>query len=185
MKKQTYQTIKSRIAYEGKFISVEKNAVVFPTGKDGIYEVFRKSDFSLVIPKRGDVFILVGQYRYPTGAYSIEFPQGGKSAGEESFEVCAKRELREETGYRAEKLEYLGDHYPCQSLSKMKYSIFLCEELSYSTTLRDDSEFGMDLITLSYKELLQKISSNEIVDAPTVAAFCLFCIKKGIPPIQI
>lgn len=180
MKKQEYKTLKSETAYAGKFISIVKNDVVFPTGNTGVYEVFQKSDFTLVIPKLEDKFILIGQYRYPTGLYSIEFPQGGKKSPEESFEECAKRELEEETGYKPAQLEYLGDHYPCQSLSKMKCAIYYSEKLEKGMTSRDDSEYGMDVYLLSMKELQEKIASNEIIDAPTIAALNLYCIKKGL-----
>jgi ADP-ribose pyrophosphatase len=180
MKNYKYQTLKTDLAYPGKFISIVRNDVIFPTGKKGIYEVFQKSDFALVIPKKENKFLLIGQYRYPTGLYSIEFPQGGKKTEEETFEKCAKRELEEETGYQTEELEYLGDQYPCQSLSKMRCSIYFSEKLHIGTSSRDDSEFGMDVYELSYDELIQKIASNEIIDAPTIAAFNLYCIKKGL-----
>jgi ADP-ribose pyrophosphatase YjhB (NUDIX family) len=176
IKTDKYKTEKSEYGYRGKFISLIKNDVVFPNKIKGTYEVFQKSDFTLVIPKLNNIFLMVRQYRYPTGRYSLEFPQGGKRGGE-SFSKCATRELEEETGYKPLKLVPLGEHYPCQSLSKMKCVTYFTNKLSKGKTKLDNSETGIKVCKVSEKRLISFIKKGIITDMPTIVAFNLYTLK--------
>jgi ADP-ribose pyrophosphatase len=82
--------------------------VASPTGADGRYLRWAWArDGVLVVPRHGERVCLVPMYRYPVGAVSLEFPRGGRDTGEDPREA-ARRELREETGYVAARVDVLG-----------------------------------------------------------------------------
>src|SRR3990172_4907495 len=100
------------IIYSGKRISVRKDDVVLEDGRQVIREVVEHPGSSAIIPFISeDIIILLQQYRYAINETILEIPAGTLDKGE-SFLTCAARELEEETGYRAEKLEPLTILYP-------------------------------------------------------------------------
>jgi 8-oxo-dGTP pyrophosphatase MutT (NUDIX family) len=104
-----WTTLDSRAIYENAWISVREDRVIRPDGRPGTYGVVhykKKAIGVLPVDEDGHVW-LVGQYRYPLEAYSWEIPEGGSDEGEEPEET-ARRELREETGLVAGRIELIG-----------------------------------------------------------------------------
>src|SRR6188472_2783561 len=104
-----WTTRASRPVYENPWIAVREDQVIRPDGQPGIYGVVHFKNAAvgvLPVDERGGIW-LVGQYRYTLDLYSWEIPEGGGPAGEPP-EVTAHRELREETGLTAGRLELLA-----------------------------------------------------------------------------
>jgi 8-oxo-dGTP pyrophosphatase MutT (NUDIX family) len=97
-----WTTTSSRTVYENPWISVRHDEVVDPNGNDGIYGVVSPRNLALgVVPMFHDgSVLLVGQYRYALNRYSWEIPEGGGAHEDPMSEIA--RELREETGYKAQ-----------------------------------------------------------------------------------
>jgi 8-oxo-dGTP pyrophosphatase MutT (NUDIX family) len=113
-----WTTLSSRTVYENPWIKVREDQVLRPDGQPGIYGVVQfqnKAVGVLPVEANGDVW-LVGQHRYPLGVYSWEIPEGGGPDGEEP-ETTARRELQEETGFTAERIEFLGRSHLSNSVS--------------------------------------------------------------------
>ncbi len=104
-----WTTLSSREVYENPWIAVREDRVIRPDGSPGIYGVVHFENRAIgVLPVDEDGSIwLVGQFRYPNQVYSWEIPEGGGSP-DESPEMAALRELREETGLIAARLEPIG-----------------------------------------------------------------------------
>ena len=104
--------VDSRRMHTGRVINLDIDQVRFPNGKEGELEIIRHSGASAVIPFLGDpggddpVILLIRQYRYAADGFIYEIPAGRLEPGEPP-ETCATRELREETGCTAEKMEHL------------------------------------------------------------------------------
>ena len=94
--------VASREVYRNNWLTLREDDIRHPDGSPGIYSVIDKPTYALVIPRDGDRFHLVEQFRYPLGMRRWEFPQG-TAPGQEDLEPIelANRELREETGLRA------------------------------------------------------------------------------------
>jgi 8-oxo-dGTP pyrophosphatase MutT (NUDIX family) len=113
-----WTTLSSRSVYENPWIKVREDQVLRPDGQPGIYGVVHfenKAVGVLPVDDDGQVW-LVGQYRYPLSRYSWEIPEGGGADGE-APEDTAGRELREETGFTAGNLEFLGLSHLSNSVS--------------------------------------------------------------------
>src|SRR5437773_2686581 len=113
-----WTTLSRRPVYENAWIAVREDQVIRPDGAPGIYGVVHYKNVAigvLPIDEQGRVW-LVGQYRYTLGVYSWEIPEGGGAPGE-SREETARRELREETGLAAGRLEFLVHAHLSNSVS--------------------------------------------------------------------
>src|SRR3954447_25437003 len=113
-----WTTLGTQPVYDNPWIAVREDRVVRPDGSPGIYGVVHFKNRAIgVLPvdEQGRIW-LVGQYRYPLGAYSWEIPEGGAPEGESPVEA-ARRELREETGLRATHLERLAISHLSNSVS--------------------------------------------------------------------
>ena len=99
--------ISSKIIFQGRLLDVRKDEVELPNGKTSTREWINHPGAVCIIPvlSNGDI-ALIRQYRYPVKKEMIELPAGKLDLNERP-EVCAKRELEEETGYYAEKIKFL------------------------------------------------------------------------------
>ena len=104
-----WQRLDRRVAYENPWLTVWHDDVIRPDGAAGIYGVvhFANRAIGVLAIDGHDRVLLVGQHRYPLDAYSWEIPEGGGGPGESALDA-ARRELAEETGYRAETWRELG-----------------------------------------------------------------------------
>src|SRR3954471_20669688 len=111
-KKDEPGRISAELVYSGKIVKLYREKVRFPDGSTGELEIFRHPGASAVVPFLSDPagddpqILLIKQYRYAAGGYIYEIP-AGKLDGDEDPEVCARRELEEETGCTAERVERL------------------------------------------------------------------------------
>ena len=102
-----WERLSRRVAYENRWIRVEEDVVRVPNGHETIYGVVRCADAVGVLPfVDDDHVLLVQQYRYVAGHPTWEMPTGGRTMSE-SLEDAARRELAEEAGFAAGRLEYL------------------------------------------------------------------------------
>jgi 8-oxo-dGTP pyrophosphatase MutT (NUDIX family) len=95
----TIKTLSTRLVYENPWVRVREDAIEREDGSPGVYAVVDKNEGSLVIPWDGERVHLVGQVKYPVGAFYWEFPQGAIDDREAAPEDTARTELLEETGF--------------------------------------------------------------------------------------
>ena len=127
-----WQTNATRQIYENPWISVREDEVTRPDGAPGIYGVVSMKNRAIgVVPLHADGTVtLVGQFRYTMNEYSWEIPEGGCGASESPIEA-ARRELREETGLIAEKIEPLGGEiHLSNSVCDERGCLFLATQLT-------------------------------------------------------
>lgn len=160
------------VPYENAWIRVEHNNVTTPGGSKGIYGVVRFKNVAVgVIPiDDEDHTWLVGQYRYATGQYSWEMPEGGAEPGE-SFEETARRELKEETGMTAASLTPLFSNVVLSnSVTDEAAYAFVATGLQAGDATPEDTE-ELAIRRLPVEEAIQLVLDGEINDAFSVMAF--------------
>jgi ADP-ribose pyrophosphatase len=165
--------IGSRTVHEGRIVHLSVDTVRFPDGSSSELEMIRHSGAAAVLPvldgaDSGDPrVVLVRQYRYASGGYLYEVPAGRPDAPGEPWEVCARRELREETGYEAGSLEYLTAIWTTPGFTDERIHLFLATDLTEGETAYDPDEF-MELVRMPLSEALRMVRDGEIDDAKTV-----------------
>jgi ADP-ribose pyrophosphatase len=124
----------------------------------------------LPIDEHGNLFF-VRQYRHAAGADLLELPAGTRDE-DESYEACAKREMREETGMAAGKLEKLGDFYLAPGYSTEFMVVYLATDLSHDPLEADADEF-LQVEKIPVKKAIEMAQRGEVPDAKSLAALFL------------
>lgn len=163
--------ISSRRAYTGRVISLDVDRVRFPDGSEGELEMVRHPGASAVVPFLDDPMdedprlLLIRQYRYAAEGYIYEIPAGRLEPGE-APELCAARELREETGYSAERLERLFTMYTTPGFTDERIHLFLATGLTMGEAAREADEF-LELVPMPLSRALAMLERGEIQDSKT------------------
>lgn len=126
--------------YPGKVVDLWVETVALPNGRTAELEVVRHPGAAAIVPidAEGNV-VLVRQYRHALGRYLLEVPAGKLSPGELPIN-CAARELEEEIGERAQRLEPLGALVPAPGFADEVIHLFLARDLVASRQQLDDDE---------------------------------------------
>jgi len=163
--------ISSRRIHKGRIITVDTDTVRFPDGSVGDLDMVRHPGASAVVPFVSDPLgddpqiILIKQYRYAAEQYLYEIPAGRLDPGEDPAH-CAARELQEETGCTAERVEFLLTMFTTPGFSDEKIHLFMATGLERGKTAHEADEF-MTIETVTLSRALQLIEQGEIKDAKT------------------
>ena len=174
----TENTAEPRYIYQGRIINVRNDDILLPNGKPAKreYVEHRGGVAVLAVDENGYVPV-VRQYRYPYHAHLWEIPAGKLEVGEEPDDAIA-RELTEETGLRAEKIERISDFYPTCGYSNEIIRVYLATGLTYVGAKPDEDEF-LEIKYIHIDELYEKCLSGEIKDGKTVVGVLKYFAMKN------
>ncbi|WP_407426759.1 NUDIX hydrolase [Treponema sp.] len=148
-----------------------------PDNTSGNYIVMEAPDWVIVIPELEDSFLMVRQWRHGNKSLSIEFPGGVINSGEKP-ETAAKRELEEETGYKAGKLTYLGNVNPNPALMRNKVHFFAAENLINTGVQHLDEDEFVEYLKIPCQEVYEKSGSEEYPHALMMSALLKYKLYK-------
>jgi len=155
--------------YRGKLLTVHSDRVRLPDGTESVREHIRHPGAVVMIAALDNGKLLFErQFRYPVGRVFLELPAGKIDAGELPLDT-ARRELREETGYKARHWLHLGVMHPCIGYSNERIDIFLAHGLVFVGHERDQGEF-LEVMELSLSDAMMAVRDGEITDAKTITA---------------
>jgi len=160
-------TLDSRLAYDGLFLKVFSDEVQLPNQKLANREFIKHPGAVAIVPLFDDNSVLLErQYRYPMHQAILEIPAGKLEFGEDPL-LCAKRELKEETGYEAKEWIFLGKIHPVISYSTEFIDIYLAKGLVQGQATLDDEEF-LDIFRATLPEISEWIKKGSITDVKTI-----------------
>lgn len=166
--------LSSQRLYTGKVLDLDLDTVQFPDGSIGPLEMIRHPGASAVLPFLDDPgspnprVILIKQFRHATDGFVWEIPAGRLDPGE-TPEACARRELQEETGYRAEKLERLTTIYTTPGFTDERIHLHLATRLTLGDAGREHDEF-LEIHEVRWRDALDWVRRGEIADGKSLAA---------------
>lgn len=159
--------------YDGKILALEVDEVELPSGRRAAREVVRHAGAAVMLPLMSDGRIaLVRQHRYPTGEVLLELPAGKLDRGEDP-EACARREIEEETGLRAERVVGLGAFYAAPGYTDELLHAFLVIASQAKVDAHPDPDEVIEVVPLTLGELRRRMLAGEIRDAKTLATLAL------------
>ncbi len=166
--------LSSRRVYTGRVLNLDVDTVRFPDGSSGELEIIRHPGAAAVVPVVSDpkgpdpVVLMLRQYRYAAGGQVWEIPAGRLDPGE-APEVCARRELREEAGVEAGRLDRLTTIWTTPGFTDEAIHLFWATDLKPVTHAREADEF-IEVVPKPVSAVLKEIRDGEIRDAKTVVA---------------
>lgn len=171
-----FKRVKRELAYQGTIMKIYKDYVEV-NGHQAVWDFFQHNGGVAVVPvtKEGKI-LMVRQYRNAIDRYTLEIPAGAFDAENESGEDCVKRELEEETGYRAETVEKLITTRSMVAFCNERVEIFVASNLVPAKQKLDDEE-SIELEEYTIEELKQMIFDGKIEDSKTVAALMAYAVK--------
>ncbi len=163
------KTLNSKVVYEGKVITVISDDVEVADGHKSFREVILHSGGVVIVARKdAETILLVKQYRYPLKQTVLELPAGKLELGENPDEAC-KRELEEETGYRAKTWKSLGYINTTPGICTEKLYLYLATDLEFVGEHPDEGEI---IKCFEYKlaDVMNMINDGTINDAKTICA---------------
>lgn len=161
----------SRTIYQNAWLRLREDLVELPSGHTTIYGVVSTGSCVGVLPFLDpDTVVLVRQYRYVAGRYTWEMPTGGVMPGE-SIQAAAQRELVEESGYRADRLEPVCVYHTSKSVMDETAHLFLASDLTRAEDRPEpDVTESFQVRPHGFQEVLAMVDTGEIVDSMTIIA---------------
>jgi ADP-ribose pyrophosphatase len=164
----------SKRIHAGRVIDLDVDTARFPDGSTGELEIIRHPGAAAVVPFASDpqgpdpTILLIQQYRYATNGSLIEIPAGRLNPGEDP-RVCAERELLEEVGVTAGRVERLTTIWTTPGFTDERIHLFWASDLTAGKHAREPDEF-IEVTPKPLSEVLTLIRSGEICDAKTALA---------------
>ncbi len=167
--------ISSETIFQGKLLHVIRDEVLLPNGNTSIREGILHPGAVVIIPFLDDhTLIMERQFRYYPNSVFYELP-AGKVDPSEDFLTTGKRELLEETGYKAANWTFISHLYPAIGYANEKMAIYAATDLTMSHIDRDEDEF-LEIIEMPLSKAMEMLRRGEITDAKTMVG--LFWAEK-------
>ena len=172
-----YETLSSETVYRGRALTVRVDRVRLPGGRETRLDIIEHPGSVAIVPVDGlENILLVRQYRHAAGSDLLELPAGTLHAGEEP-DVCAGRELREETGFAATDLVPLGGFYLAPGYSTEYMHAFLATGLA-SNPLPADEDESIALERVSIAGARRMLAEGAFQDVKTIAVLAMFFARN-------
>ncbi len=160
-------TLSSEPLYQGKILNLRRDTVRLANGRQASREVVEHVDSAAAVPLLEDGrVVMVEQWRYPVGRALLEIPAGILEPGEEPAEAM-RRELTEEIGYAAGRLELLLSVYLAPGYCQELIHIFLAQDLQPAEATPDDDEI-LRVNKMPFEDAVAACLRGELTDAKTV-----------------
>lgn len=175
-----WKTLTSRLIYENPWMRLREDRAELPDGRSTIYGVVSFGHCVGILPFVDDDHVLmVRQYRYvQRESDRWEMPTGGVKMGE-TPEQAAQRELREEVGYAAGRLDWVSTYYTSKSVCDETAHLYLGYDLVSAALPPDETEF-FERAKLPFTDVLEQVLRSEIRDSMTVIAVLHAARRRGI-----
>jgi ADP-ribose pyrophosphatase len=167
---QTAEVLSTKVLHSYRIFAIVEQALRLPSGRTVVRQVVQHPGAVVIIPQLADGrLLLIEQYRFAVRETLLEFPAGTLEPGEDPL-PCARRELIEEAGYRAEHWCALGIIYPSPGYCDETQHLFVASGLVPDHAEGDEDEI-LEVKRLTVQEVERAIADGALVDAKSIAAY--------------
>lgn len=168
----SFEFLKSELLLEGRAFRIRRDHLRAPDGRETKFEIVEHGGSVVMVPidEAGNV-LFVRQYRHAARASLLELPAGTRD-GNEPYEVCAAREMREETGMAAGTLEKAGEFYLAPGYSTEFMAVFVATGMSPDPLPSDPDEF-LQVEKIPFGKAIEMAELGQVPDAKSLAALFL------------
>ena len=167
-----FELIKSETILQGRAFKIRRDYLKTPNDRETRLEIIEHGGSVVLIPIDDEQNLLfVRQYRHAIQQDLLELPAGTRD-GDEPFEECARREIREETGMEASKLQKVGEFYLAPGYSSEFMVAYVATGLKENPLDADDDEF-LKVEKIPLRKAIQMAEHGDIPDAKSLAALLL------------
>lgn len=172
---EEFKRLERTLVQNGKIIDYYQDTVQVPNGNVVKWDFIGHKGAAAMLAVREDgKLLMVRQWRNALDRYTLEIPAGGKNSVDEPTETAAVRELEEETGYIAGKVQFLLSIYTTVAFCNEKIDIYLARDLKRRESQHLDEDEFIDVQAVSLEELVQMIYDGKIEDSKTVSAIMTY-----------
>jgi ADP-ribose pyrophosphatase len=173
--------LEEREVYRGRVVTLRLKYLAQPDGRTHLREIVEHAPGAAVVAVDADgQVLLVRQLRPAVDAYLLELPAGLVDPGEQPID-CARRELEEETGYTAQRLEPLVRFYTSPGFTTELIHIFVATGLR-ACLVDPDEEEEIELVRMPVERAISQVLDGEISDAKTIAGLLAYTRQRGNAP---
>jgi ADP-ribose pyrophosphatase len=177
------EVLSTKVLQSYRIFAIVEQALRLPSGRTVVRQVVQHPGAVVIMPQLADGrLVLIEQYRFAVGETLLEFPAGTLEPGEAPL-ACARRELIEEMGYRAEHWRALGILYPSPGYCDEQQHLFMATGLVPEHAAGDEDEI-LEVKRLTVQEVERAIADGTLVDAKSIAAYArakLQGVLAGMP----
>ncbi len=167
-----FELLRSETLLKGRAFLIRRDTLKTPDGHETKLDIIEHGGSVIIVPVDKDGNLLfVRQYRHAAGMDLLELPAGTLEKDEDPA-VCAAREIREETGFAADRIEKIGDFYLAPGYSTEFMHAYLARDLRYDPLEADADEF-LSVEKIPFAEAIQMAERGEMPDAKSLAALLL------------
>lgn len=168
----SFELVKSEPLFQGRAFKIRRDHMKTPDGRETKFDIVEHGGSVILIPVDHDGNLLfVRQYRHAAGRDLLELPAGTRD-GDEPYEECAAREIREETGMEAGTLKKVGEFFLAPGYSTEFMQVFLATDLKHNPLEADDDEF-LSVEKIPVNKAIEMAERGEMPDAKSLAALLL------------
>ena len=172
------KTVSKNYIYKGKILSLRKDEALTADDKPCIREIIEHSGGACVLYVENNNVLLVRQYRYAYGESLYEIPAGKLDKGE-APEIAAARELEEEAGIKAERLEKLFVIYPTPGYTDEKIYLYRAYNCQKTWAHLDEGEF-LDVEYIPIETVKEMLKKGQIRDGKTIIALQAYLLSEKV-----
>ena len=168
----TFELLRSETLLQGRVFRIRRDTLKTPDGRETKFEIIEHGGSVIVVPvdEHGDMYF-VRQYRHAAGKYLLELPAGTRD-GDEPYEACAAREIREETGMEAGKLQKVGEFFLAPGYSSEFMEVYLATDLKHNPLEADEDEC-LTVEKYPLRQAIEMAERGEMPDAKSLAALLM------------
>ncbi len=168
----SFELVRSEPLFQGRAFKIRRDHMKTPDGRETKFDIVEHGGSVILIPVDHDGNLLfVRQYRHAAGRDLLELPAGTRD-GDEPYEECAAREIREETGMEAGTLKKVGEFFLAPGYSTEFMQVFLATDLKHNPLEADDDEF-LSVEKIPANKAIEMAERGEMPDAKSLAALLL------------